>query len=374
MICVLLGSIFLTATAKEGPMNPVQYLIANPGPNGAREQSHRGDFFEIYGPETKSQYSEVFWSPQTTPLPADIVSKYHGKTIAVTGYEVDIVRQDAHGNEEHVPCYEQYNHHYTGFMHGSSVAMVHPETDSDVEQLTKKLAEEGKLGMSHGMPLPYFVPLTACNFTGVWLDKANGISVNVLESGVESGWSGACMGGKGWSDGKGAILAPTAAHPQGGATSNHDGAGYFESSSSGMVCAVIAWSKGQTWYRSGELSPTPAPAPAAVGIPHAQAFSEGNGNEHRQSFKGYPNKYAQLIHSPSAFSNSPMIINTNKRLTDDKSPGFVNNVLLPRHSLAPPNATYSGILECPCTTRKPKVASLTSAFTSYICLHILHLP
>ena len=34
---------------------------------------------------------------------------------------------------------------------------------------------------------------------------------------------------------------------------------------------------------------------------------------------------------------------------------MVNNKLLPKNSLAPPNATYSGLLECPCTTRKKKV-------------------
>ena len=28
------------------------------------------------------------------------------------------------------------------------------------------------------------------------------------------------------------------------------------------------------------------------GVPHGQVFSEGNGNEHRRSFKGYPKGYA----------------------------------------------------------------------------------
>ena len=33
-------------------------------------------------------------------------------------YEVDIVRKDpATGRMVSVPCYEQYNHHYSGFMY-----------------------------------------------------------------------------------------------------------------------------------------------------------------------------------------------------------------------------------------------------------------
>ena len=51
-----------------------------------------------------------------------------------------------------------------------------------------------------------------------------------------------------------------------------------------------------------------------------------------------------------------MIINTNKQLTGDMSPGHVAS-LQPRRSHAPPaaNATYSGLIECPCTTRKSKL-------------------
>jgi hypothetical protein len=83
-------------------------------------------------------------------------------------------------------------------------------------------------------------------------------------------------------------------------------------------------------------------------------FSEGNGNEHRASYKGAPAGFAQLIESPVTFVSDPMIINTNKRLTKDKSPGPIGGPQ-PRNSLAPLGADYQGILECPCTTRKPKV-------------------
>jgi hypothetical protein len=88
--------------------------------------------------------------------------------------------------------------------------------------------------------------------------------------------------------------------------------------------------------------------------PNVQAFSEGNGNEHRGAYKGYAKGYAQLINSPKTWANNPMIINTNKRLTNDTSPGYISRYV-PKHSLAPNDSLYSGILECPCTDRKIKV-------------------
>ena len=90
------------------------------------------------------------------------------------------------------------------------------------------------------------------------------------------------------------------------------------------------------------------------GIPHVQAFSEGNGNEHRVSFKGYATGFAQLIQSPTTWTAIPMIINTNKELTDDTSPGPIGGPQ-PKGPLAPPDADYQGILECPCTTRVSKI-------------------
>lgn len=58
----------------------------------------------------------------------------------------------------------------------------------------------------------------------------------------------------------------------------------------------------------------------------------------------YAKGFAQLIHSPTTWTNNPMIINTNKRITNDTSPGPIGGPQ-PRNSLAPPNADYQGILE-----------------------------
>jgi len=84
----------------------------------------------------------------------------------------------------------------------------------------------------------------------------------------------------------------------------------------------------------------------AAGVPLVQSFNEHNGNEHRQSYHGYPRGFVQPIHRPERFVFNPMQINT-------RNPDGTGQVggPLPRSSQAPPNASYSGLLECPCTSR-----------------------
>eukprot|EP00088_Acartia_fossae_P063657 TRINITY_DN7775_c0_g3_i4.p1 TRINITY_DN7775_c0_g3~~TRINITY_DN7775_c0_g3_i4.p1 ORF type:complete len:732 (-),score=82.04 TRINITY_DN7775_c0_g3_i4:96-2048(-) len=91
-------------------------------------------------------------------------------------------------------------------------------------------------------------------------------------------------------------------------------------------------------------------------IPASQWFSEGNGGEFRKSFHGYPQGMAQLIDSPTAFHIEPMQIDTRNRHyngTDFKAD------ILPSCSAAPPNASYSGLLECPCASRIDKNISIS---------------
>lgn len=102
---------------------------------------------------------------------------------------------------------------------------------------------------------------------------------------------------------------------------------------------------------------------------NSQFFSEGNGGESRGSFHGYPNNYAQFIYSPMFFRIQPMQIDTRNR-----DPKYINDTvfrssILPKSSAAPFNASYSGLLECPCTTRINKTYthnynSLTSNYCS----------
>ena len=86
-------------------------------------------------------------------------------------------------------------------------------------------------------------------------------------------------------------------------------------------------------------------------IPTNTLFSEGNGGESRNSFHGYPRNMAQLVLSPVNFLIQPMQIDTRNR-----DPKYINNSvyhegILPKTVVSPHNASYSGLLECPCTDR-----------------------
>jgi len=83
-------------------------------------------------------------------------------------------------------------------------------------------------------------------------------------------------------------------------------------------------------------------------IPTSQFISEGNGGEFRKSYHGYPKGFAQLIESPTTFHIQPMQIDTKNRHYNGSD---FRADLLPKASAAPPNASYSGLLECPCTER-----------------------
>lgn len=88
-----------------------------------------------------------------------------------------------------------------------------------------------------------------------------------------------------------------------------------------------------------------------IEIPLTDVFNQANGGEFRMSYHGFPKGYGQLIQGVNGFQITPMQIDTKNR--DHPGPDFVAGPL-PRASTAPPNASYSGLLECPCSTRLKK--------------------
>jgi hypothetical protein len=357
-------------------MNPHGYTIANPLTPGV-VPPYRGEYFEVLGPLETSRYSEVVWNSQTTPLPADIVARYDNRVMAVTGYEVDIVRARADGSEESVPCSQQYNHHFTGFMHGKAATMV-----AAAQELTpaQAAADMAKGFLSHGKPLPRWsvaphLPVAAaaaaCSFTAgggntstLWLNPTNGVSVNITASPTAPNtWTADCVGPTGWrnativlgSDGRTATI--TVPGDRGADTT-----GTFATSTNvgAPPCSAIDWGSGGDWF-------LPAYAPGRSTVPSIQAYSEGNGNEHRRSFHGYAAGVAQLLASPAFFQNSPMIINGNKNLAPDAGAPGVVSLLQPRKALAPRfyGTTYALLTSAfsafyLLTTNPPLVSTLTS--------------
>lgn len=100
-----------------------------------------------------------------------------------------------------------------------------------------------------------------------------------------------------------------------------------------------------------EHSPSSDPVHAAPTHPNTLHYIRrnhtANGGEFRQTLHGYPQGYAQLLKSPQSFWPFQLhFINT--RVAAGR--------LEPRSSRAPPDAPYSGLIECPCTTRRVKDA------------------
>jgi len=97
------------------------------------------EHFDVYG-EVRTKYSQVYWTRNTPiELPPELVSRFKGKTMAITGYEIDQVTHSAPANsstkgdvlggfscmpdcgetDKSVPIYNAYNHHYFSWLVGA---------------------------------------------------------------------------------------------------------------------------------------------------------------------------------------------------------------------------------------------------------------
>ena len=236
---VLSAAAAVLSPSLSGNMNEdVTYGIANPASKNY-SAGFRGKWFEIESPLITSRYSQVYWKGLgVVSLPEDVIQRYDGKVMAITGFEVDVFRNTSSGPQR-VPCYESYNHHYAMALHGAGVDIEYVEDWSPAQN-------------THGGPH--------------YLSKPNG---------------------------RGA---------------------------------------GSTFT--------------------AQAMNEHNGNEARQTYHGLPNGFVIPLESPRSWTMSPMQINTrNPAGTGKRCNG---DCPLPRRQNAPKGAAWSGILECPCTTRSVK--------------------
>jgi len=133
----------------------IPYVISNPPGSTQPWVGQPGDYstnfnlnvkgpvqhFDVYG-EVQTKYSQVYWT-RNTPinLPPDLVKRFDGKVMAITGYEIDQVTHDGpqtgsttkkggplggfscypecvNSTDKSVPIYNAYNHHYFGWLTG----------------------------------------------------------------------------------------------------------------------------------------------------------------------------------------------------------------------------------------------------------------
>eukprot|EP00949_MAST-11_sp_MAST-11-sp1_P001864 g1864.t1 len=136
----------------------VPYAISNGAPGAAQPYStnflHNAgvpgqpgvDHFDVYG-EVRTRYSQVYWTRNAAiNLPEDLVQRFRGKTMAITGYEVDQVTHSGpqkgsttskdgsvlggfacypscEEGDKSVPIYHAYNHHYFSWLTGDGAIM-----------------------------------------------------------------------------------------------------------------------------------------------------------------------------------------------------------------------------------------------------------
>ena len=100
------------------------------------------EWFDVYG-EVNTRYSQVYWTRNDpVPLPPALVKRFDGRTMAITGYEIDQVVHagapppppagaplsgfacfpscDGGGADASVPSYNAYNHHYFSWIVGKN--------------------------------------------------------------------------------------------------------------------------------------------------------------------------------------------------------------------------------------------------------------
>ncbi|KAK3083427.1 hypothetical protein FSP39_022315 [Pinctada imbricata] len=113
-----------------------RYMVASGGNQGVPyndDYASKGhEYFDVYSPELATHYGEVFWTDQgNNPIPKEIVDRFKGKVMAITGYEQDQVMVSPVGqpgvnpeNDVSVPINWAYNHHYMAWMTGAHSKMV----------------------------------------------------------------------------------------------------------------------------------------------------------------------------------------------------------------------------------------------------------
>lgn len=152
VVLVILSTLFSNALTAN--MNG-RYLVASGAKQAVKfndDYASKGhEYFDVYSPELATHYGEVFWTDQgNNPIPKEIIDRFDGKVMAITGYEQDQVMVSPVGKpgvnpdqDVSVPINWAYNHHYMAWMTGKHSKLVKiPNPDpNDV--------------MAHGSPMKW---------------------------------------------------------------------------------------------------------------------------------------------------------------------------------------------------------------------------
>jgi hypothetical protein len=272
------------------------------------------------------------------------VEEFKNKSMAIVGYESDQVQKHPDGTETRVPITWQYNHHYGPILTGRDVQLAQIKLDGPNDPRDPKTGHPNPDGTA------WIVAPACAQLGGDWHDLKSRTPIHIAQDGCKL--TGSMASNTGWSPAPGTV--------KGDAIQMRFLQDVFNGTynPNAKPCA-ITWSNGAIWEQGAA---TPGKGPH---IPTSQTFYIGNGGEYRKSHHGMPPGAAQVLHAPNLFHIQPMQIDTKNRDGSMERPeqGFTPGIY-PKAAVAPrtgPDATYSGLLECPCTDRIQKVYTPTWA-------------
>jgi len=127
----LLGGLWAYSPATpSGNMNGEYVVSSGAGKSAPKfntDYASKGhEYFDVWSPEIATRYAEVWWHDMgKQPLPREIVARFANKTMAITGYEMDMVMVQPAGQpganpaqDVSVPMNWAYNHHYEAWITG----------------------------------------------------------------------------------------------------------------------------------------------------------------------------------------------------------------------------------------------------------------
>jgi len=129
VLITVLGLTTIISLSSADMNKGVRYTIANADdPTRAYSFRDSSSYFEVKTSAMNTTYGEVFWTMlPPVDLPQNIVSDWKDKYMAITGFEVDVRRIDEiTGEEQSVPVFQSYNHHYGPAIHSSYATCLGP--------------------------------------------------------------------------------------------------------------------------------------------------------------------------------------------------------------------------------------------------------
>ena len=148
---MLIPLVATLSTTVQGPnMNGEYVFSSTPGgtpglfPKQYRDYPGGVSSFDVLSPAMTTLYSQVWWKPlRPTHFPDEVVMAYHGKKMAIVGWEIDQVRKTADGDTVSVPISASYNHHYVSQIIGAGARFREVTLEGPSDPLAASLPKHG---------------------------------------------------------------------------------------------------------------------------------------------------------------------------------------------------------------------------------------